>query len=111
MLRFLAAAGDETGSAGLRENHFEASRFFECGAAASFGDAVIAAALIIVIGIGPLAELLNEAGFEQAFDGAIELAWAELNFAGGALGDFLHDGVAVAFAFGKRDEDVEAIGI
>lgn len=107
----LAAAGNEPGGAGLREDELEMARFFERDPAAGFGDAVVAAALVIAIGIGTLAKFLNEAGFEQTLDGAIERAGAELNFARRALGDFLHDGVAVAFAFSKRDENVEAIGV
>jgi hypothetical protein len=94
----------------LCEELLEMAGFFLSGAASCASDAVIAAADVVMLGIGTLFEFINEAGFEKAFDGAIERAGAELNFAGGALGDFLHDGIAVAIAIGQGDEDVEAIG-
>ena len=77
--------------------------FFLRGFAAGAGDAVVAAADVVVFGIGALVEFFDESGFEKAFDGAVERAGAELNFAGSAIGDFLHDGVAVAFTIGESD--------
>jgi hypothetical protein len=62
-----------------------------------------------VLGVGALFEFFDEILFEEALDGAVERAGAEADFAGGAFGDFLHDGIAVAVAVGEGNENVKSV--
>jgi hypothetical protein len=105
----LGAFADEAGGAGVGEKLFEVAGFFHGGAAAGFGEAVVAAALVVVLGVGALFEFFDEILFEEAFDGAVEGAGTEADFAGGAFGDFLHDGIAVAVAVGESYENVKGV--
>lgn len=86
------------------------ARFFHGGAATGTRNAVVAPANVVLFGVGALIKFFNETRFEQALDGAVERARAELHFPGGAVGDFLHDAIAVALAISESDEDVEAVG-
>src|SRR5439155_3302258 len=70
-------------------------------------DAVVAPPGIVLVGMGPVVELLDEAVMEHPLDGAVQRPGAEPQRAAGARGDVLHDGVAVALAVGERDEDMK----
>src|SRR5580658_888157 len=83
--------------------------FFRGGAFTGFGEAIVAAALVVVFGVWALFQFFDEALFEESFNGAVERARAETNLAARAFGDFLHDGIAVAVAVGERDENVESV--
>jgi hypothetical protein len=101
----LGSFANQAGGASIGEQFLQMAGLFHGGAFTGFGEAVVAAALVVVFRIGALFETL----FEEAFDGAVERAGAEPNLAAGAFGDFLHDGIAVAVAVGERDENVESV--
>src|SRR5438094_6967703 len=63
-------------------------------------DAVVAAADVVVAGIGPLVELLDKAVIQQTLDRSVERRGPEPEAAVGPRRDVLHDGVAVALAVG-----------
>ena len=64
---------------------------------------------VVVIGIGALAQFLDQLGGEQALDHRIESAGTEADAPARPLGDVLEDGVAVPIAIGERDEDIERV--
>src|SRR5262245_21696395 len=66
------------------------------------GQRVVPAPLVAARRVGAVAQLLDEALFEHAPDGAVERARAETDPAVGPRGHVLHDGVAVAVAVRKR---------
>ena len=96
----------------LFEKFGEAVDFGFGGFAAQRREAVIAAALVVLIFAGALvfAEFDDESVFEEAFDEAVECSGAEAKFTGRAGGDVLHNAVAVLVAIGEGDEDVEGLG-
>src|SRR5262249_8685004 len=102
-----ASPGSETGGAGLGEHAGEARGFVDRGGASRTSDAVVAAPRVVLLGIGALIELFDETLAPQPVDGAVERPGTELELALGARRDVLHDGVAVAVAVGKGDEDME----
>lgn len=106
---FLGALADQAGGAGVGEKFFEMASFFHGGAAAGFGEAVVAAAFVVVFGIGALFEFFDEVLFEEALDSTVEGAGAKADLAGGTFSDFLHDGIAVAVAIGEGDENVKGV--
>src|SRR5687768_9009531 len=71
--------------------------------------AIVAAALIIVSGIGSLAQFFDEPGFEQPLDHRIESAWTEADAPVGPLGDVEQDGIAVTIAICQRYKDIKGI--
>src|SRR5579862_4546148 len=101
--------GSEAGGAGVGEQLLELAGLFHGGAASGPREPVVAAALVVVGGIGALFELLDVAFLEQAADAAVESAGAEAHGPAGALVHFLHDGVAVALAVGQGYQDVESV--
>src|SRR5271169_5813754 len=82
---------------------------FHGGAFSGFGETVIAAALVVVLGIGTLFQFFDQALFQEALDCAVQRAGAEANLSAGSLADLLHDGIAVAIAIGERHENVESV--
>ena len=85
-------------------------RFGPDGPLAERGQAVVAAAFIVQVRVGAFIGFLDHPGFQEALDGAVQGAGAHLDPAAGALGHFLHDGVAVAFAVRQRQQDVKYRG-
>jgi hypothetical protein len=83
--------------------------FFHGGATAGFGEAVVAAAFVVVLRIGTFFQFFDEALFEETLDGAIQSAGAEANLSARSLADFLHDGIAMTVAIGERHENVESV--
>ena len=69
--------------------------------------AVIAAALVVERGVGPLVGLLHHSGGEHALQAAIERAGAELQGVIGLARHVLHDAVPVTLLAGQRQQDVE----
>jgi hypothetical protein len=82
---------------------------FHGGTFTGFCEAIVAAAFVVVFGIGALFEFFDEALFEEALYGAVERARAEPNLAAGAFSDFLHDGITVAIAIREGNENVECV--
>ena len=84
--------------AGAGDGLLKARGFCGEGLAAGGGEPVVAAALVVGDpGFG------DEGGGEEAVDGAVERSRAH----GDVMASFLHDGVAVLFAVGEREEDGE----
>ena len=76
-------------------------------ALAQGGHAVVAAALVVEGGVGPLVGFLHHPGGEHAFQAAVQCAGAELQRVVGLARDVLHDAVPVTFLVGQREQDVE----
>ena len=71
--------------------------------------AIVAATLVIVSGVGSFAQFLDELGFEQPLDHRIKGAGTQADTSVCAFSDILQDGVAMAIAIGQRDEDIEGV--
>ena len=74
---------------------------------ACFRQAVIAAALVVVLRRGPGPHLHDQALRQQALDDAVQRAGAELDFAGSLLLDLFQDRVAMLVAVGQGKQHVE----
>jgi len=93
------AGGDaDAFAAGAGDRLLEPCGFGREGLFAESGEAVVAAAFVV-----GEAGFDDEAAGEEAVDGAVERAGAH----GDVLAGFEHDGVAVFFAVGEREEDGE----
>ena len=75
-------------------------------AVAEVGEAVVAAALVVELGVGALGDLLEQALVDHALDRAVERARAHRHRAAEKVLDVAHDGVAVLLAAGQRHDDV-----
>src|SRR5581483_364221 len=75
--------------------------------AAIGGNAVIAAALVIQVRIGPAIGFFDQPKLEHLVNGAVEHAGSEFEPAAGALRDFAPQRVAMAFAVSEREKDME----
>ena len=86
----------------MREsNHLlEALDFFGGNAAAKLSDAVIAAALVIQVRIGPLAAFFNRSLVEEFLDRGVKRPGARIERSIGTAANFAQDSVAVALAIG-----------
>ena len=62
---------------------------------------IVAAALVVMSGIGSFAQLFDELGFEQPLDHRIEGAGTQTDTPVRAFGDVLQDRVAMAIAIGQ----------
>ena len=85
---------------GLRRRHRAAER----------RDAVVPAPLVVFGGGRPPTAFLDGPLRQHSLDGAVERPRSELDQAPGALGDLLHDGIAVALGIEQREQDVELGG-
>ena len=85
---------------GLRSRHRGAER----------RDAVIAAAFVVEFGRRPLLRFHHQPLFQHALDGAVQRPGAQFEFAAGARGHVLNDGVAVAVLLGHRHQNVKRGG-
>ena len=90
-----------------RRRYYRLTRFGRRAAEAEAGERVIPAPLVGARRVGALAELLDQAVLEHAADGAVERAGAEFQRAVGAIGDVLHDRVAVAIAIDESEQNVK----
>src|SRR5580693_5807676 len=66
----LSSFANQAGGASVRKQLFQMAGLFHRGTFAGLGEAVVAAAFVVVFGIGTLFEFFDEALFEEAFDGA-----------------------------------------
>ena len=71
---------------------------------------VVAAALVVQVGRGPLARLEDQPLLQHALDGSVERARAEPQLAARAGFDVLDDGVAVAILLRDGEQDVKRGG-
>jgi hypothetical protein len=71
---------------------------------------VVAAAGVVELGGGAVVRFPDEVGFNEALDRSIECGGPEVNFAGGAFEDVLHDAVTMLFSAGEREHDVKPLG-
>ncbi len=77
------------------------------GGSTGGGQAVIASSARVVFAGAGLVAFGDPSGGLHALDSAVEGAWADADAVAGLAGDFLHDGVAVAFLGGEGEEDLE----
>ena len=75
--------------------------------AAQWRQAVVTAALAVLVGSAPLAGVGDEPVCEQALDHAIQIPGIEREQAAGTFGDRLHDAVSVALLLGQGQEQLE----
>src|SRR5580692_1260475 len=106
---FLGAFANQAGGTGIRKELFEVASFFHGGTAADFGEAVVASAFVVVLGIGTFLKFFDEALFEEALDGAVKRAGTEANFTASPLADFLHYGIAVAVTISEGYENMKSV--
>lgn len=85
----------------------QAFDFFGGDAAAEFGDAVIAPALVVQVRMGPLPAFFDGALVEEFLDRAVEGARARIQGCVCAAADFPQDGVAVTLAVGQGHENMQ----
>jgi hypothetical protein len=88
---------------GLIDNAAKAVDFGIEDAAAEAGEAIIAAARIVVVGAG----FFHEALFHEALQVVVESAGAQFEAALRLPGHFLHDGIPVHFLAGEGEQNVE----
>jgi len=80
-----------------------------CGDAVR-GDAVVAAALVVEVGVWALFGFFDQALFEEAVDVAVEEAGAGVELVLCAGEDFTFESVAVTFTLEERKEEMEGEG-
>src|SRR6185503_4815130 len=98
--------GDEMLGARHRRESLETHGFGARGLAAEVREVVIAAARVVA-GAGPAARLFDPSHVQQALHRGVQRARRQLDFAAGALGDILNDGVAVEVFADEGEEDVK----
>ena len=97
------------GGARIRDQPFELSELASGGMAARGRQAIVAAPFVVMFGIGPLLQFLDQALFQEALDRAVKGAGAQPDLAIGPFGDVLQDGVAVPVGFGQGHQDVKRV--
>jgi hypothetical protein len=78
--------------------------------AAERGETVITTAGVVEFGSGAVVGFLDEVGFNKALEGSVEGGGPEVDLAGGALEDFLHDAVAVLLFAGEGEKNMKPLG-
>ena len=102
-------ARQQTCRSSISKQTFQTSRFRLRHFAPEASQAIVAAAFIIVGGVRPLVEFLDQFLLKQPPDGRVQAARAEAQLAVGPLEHVLHHGIAVPITIGKRHEDVKGI--
>ena len=74
-----------------------------------FREPVVTPPFVVVLGVGPLFELLNKVLLQQTLDGAVKRARAKPNLAARPFAHFLHDRIAVPVAIGKRHKNMKCV--
>jgi hypothetical protein len=77
---------------------------------AKVGKAIIAASLIVVCGVRPLATFGDESAVEEHLEQAVERAGTKPHAPLRESLDFLHNGVPMEIAAGQRQQDVKIPG-
>src|ERR1043166_8546190 len=98
---------DEFGFAGLSQDALHAFGLGDGDGSAGGSEAVVAAALIVLIGRGAVAALYDQTFGEQTLENGVKRPGAEPDLSGGLLLHILENGVSVLVAFGKRKKHLE----